>query len=615
MEEIEKSKDDEEKARKSYWVAECLRWMNDDDASLKWYRQAYELSKNQVSLEAYAGAALRTQQYSNAKPLFAKLIQDYGQNESWKLALESCDAALVWMKEQDPNLYIIRKAKYNSQQSDYSPVYFEDVLVFTSDRDESRGDTYHWTGRQYADFYRNKENVRLDDLLYKINSPFNEASITFNQHLSHAIYTQCGSGNDESDIQRCRLIEGKWDERDETWASFQKLPFCKDEVNYGHPTFFNQDKGIIFSSNDADGYGGHDLWISYQTDNSWSNPVLLPKGINTAGEEKFPVMQGDTLFYSSNGKIGMGGMDLYFTKWISPDGWTTPQNLMPPINSGGDDFGFVYDPTFKSDANTINRFLITSNRKGSQQDDIYIFEKKKTFQPQDTVVVEDKYEIVIEGKVLEHVYEIEGDPNSRKMGTRPLANASVVVNEEDIFPPSQTMADGEFRYVISDEGAFRFIANKEGYLANSHYIDIVLDDNDRRVGGKTFLVHIVLDPIIYNTEIVLKDIYYDFDKWDIRTDAEPSLTQLANLLSDNPEIKIELASHTDCRGLEIYNAELSQRRAQSAVTFLESLGIERRRMKPAGYGEQKPAVACSCDSCSEEEHQANRRTSFTILKD
>ncbi len=112
----------------------------------------------------------------------------------------------------------------------------------------------------------------------------------------------------------------------------------------------------------------------------------------------------------------------------------------------------------------------------------------------------------------------------------------------------------------------------------------------------------------------MEDIYYDFDKWDIREDAEPSLEELGELLSDNPGIRIELASHTDCRGLEIYNTELSQKRAQSAVNYLKGLGIAEGRMRAKGYGEQKPAIDCECTSCTEEQHQANRRTSFTILR-
>ena len=127
-------------------------------------------------------------------------------------------------------------------------------------------------------------------------------------------------------------------------------------------------------------------------------------------------------------------------------------------------------------------------------------------------------------------------------------------------------------------------------------------------------VELVLDQIFKNKEIVLDNIYYDFDKSDIREDAKPTLNQLANTLKQNPSIKIQLSSHTDCRGNEGYNEELSQRRAQSAVDYLISLGINANRLIAKGYGESNPAVICNCSNCTEEEHQKNRRTTFKILE-
>ncbi len=614
QEEIEKTKFKDVEARKSFLVGESYRLMNQDVSSIRWYRSAYEISKNQVSLEAYAGAVLRAQQYTNAKKLYAKLIEDYGQNEAWDIAVKSCDAAKQWISEQNPNKYVITRAKFNSPFSDFSPVFYDDIIVFNSDRTESIGEEYHWTGNQFMDFYRTREESKLDKLLNKINSPFNEASITFNKDLTHAVYTQCGSDREDAIIESCKLIEASWSEREQNWTTFKMLSFCIDRINYGHPTFFNADRGIIFSSDDPEGIGGRDLWVTYKDDDSWATPILLPPGINTSADEKFPVMQGDTLFFASDGLIGMGGLDLYFSKFVSPDGWTPAVNLKPPINSGGDDFGFVFDPGFKEDPTTKMRFYISSNRKGSQSDDIYIFEEKKLKTSDTSDIKVRDFEIVIEGKVLEHIYEIPGDPNSRKMGTRPLPGAQVQIQNNDRFPVLIVEESGEFKYNLNEEGPYRFIAQNRGYLSNTQFVEVKLNSDEKEAGGKTYIVHIVLDPIVYNKEIVLENIYYDFDKWNIREDAEPSLEELADLLKANPDIKIELSSHTDCRGLEIYNAELSQRRAQSAVTYLTALGIDARRMRAVGYGEQRPAVVCDCESCSEDQHQANRRTAFTILK-
>ena len=613
-EEIERTKLTDEQARKSFLIGESYRLMNNDASSIPWYRKAYEISRNQISLEAYANAVLRNQQYSNARKLYSKLIQDFGTNAKWQNAIESCDAAQQWIADQNPNQYVIRRWRLNSAQSDFSPVFYENIIVFSSDRAESTGDEYHWTGQQFTDFYRSRENDRLDALLYSINSPYNEANITFNNELNHVVYTQCGTSNESDLEENCRLIEGFWNDEIQAWANFRTLNFCEEDISYGHPTFFNQDRAIIFSSNDPNGIGAHDLWVSYMGPDDWTQPLLLPQGINTAGNEKFPVMQGDTLYYSSDGKVGMGGLDIYYSRWIEPEGWTAPVNMKPPVNSGGDDFGFTRDATFKPSTNVSNRFFITSNRKGSALDDIYIFEEMVLTNTDSLLPEEPSYAIVIEGKILEHMYEIPGDPNSRKMGTRPLSGASIEIEDQDYYPANLVDETGEFTYTIEREGAFRFKASKQDYLSNSRFVAVELNEDDKRAGGKTYIVHIILDPIVYNKEIVMKDIFYDFDKWNIRSDAEPPLIELADLLTNNPGIQIELASHTDCRGLEIYNAELSQRRAESAVAYLKSLGIEAKRMKAIGYGEQRPAVQCICEACSEEEHQANRRTSFTILK-
>lgn len=612
--EIEASTDADEQARKSYWLGESKRLTNQDETSVAHYRKAYELSKNQISLEAYAYALLRNQQYTNAKKLFAQLIDQYGTTEEWNTAMKSCNAAKAWIVEQNPNKYVIKRPKFNSPASEYAPVFYDDILVFTSDREESKGDSYHWNKNAFTDFYRTGENVRLDALLFQINSPYNDAAITFNEKLDHAVYTQCGTSSDDTAYDYCRLVEAVWNEEENRWSEFKKLPFCRANINYGHPTFFDFDQGIIFSSKQADGHGGFDLYVSYKSDDEWSDPVLLPKGINSPGNERFPVMQGDTLFYASDGKVGMGGLDIFMTKWVKPSSWTTPVNMKPPINSGGDDFGFVLDPTFKPTDQIKNRFYISSNRKGSNGDDIYQFDVMKL--ASDTIIEEKEsdYEIVIEGKVSEQLYENPADPNSRKIGTRPLPDATIDVSGMETVTGIRAGENGEFSLKLTKEGRHALVASKPDYLNGRKTMDIALTERERENGGKTYIVHLLLDPIVYNAEIVMESIYYDFDKSNIREDAREPLEELAELLNNNPQLSIELASHTDCQGLEIYNAELSQRRAQSAVDYLVGLGISKNRLRARGYGESKPAIDCVCEDCSDEEHQTNRRTAFSILK-
>jgi outer membrane protein OmpA-like peptidoglycan-associated protein len=175
-------------------------------------------------------------------------------------------------------------------------------------------------------------------------------------------------------------------------------------------------------------------------------------------------------------------------------------------------------------------------------------------------------------------------------------------------------SDGFFKIELAENSDYSFNASKEGYLSNSAKFSTKGIAKDPANPVQTFEIEIVLDQIFRNKEIVLENIYYDYDKWDIRPDAEPTLNRLAEVLKENADIRIQLGSHTDCRGNDAYNQSLSQRRAQSAVNYLISKGIEPSRLSAKGYGESQPAALCACSSCTESEHQTNRRTTFKVVE-
>jgi outer membrane protein OmpA-like peptidoglycan-associated protein len=174
--------------------------------------------------------------------------------------------------------------------------------------------------------------------------------------------------------------------------------------------------------------------------------------------------------------------------------------------------------------------------------------------------------------------------------------------------------DGFFTLELAENSDYFFLASLEGYLANSTRFSTKGIAKDPANPIQKYEVEIVLDKIFRNREIVLENIYYDYDKWDIRPDAEPTLNRLADVLRQNPGIRIQLGSHTDCRGNNNYNEDLSQKRAQSAVNYLIGKGIDAGRLGALGYGETQPAVDCACSSCTESEHQSNRRTTFKIVE-
>jgi peptidoglycan-associated lipoprotein len=379
---------------------------------------------------------------------------------------------------------------------------------------------------------------------------------------------------------------------------------------------------LIFSVNGEDGFGGFDLFITQKIGADWSKPKLLPRNINTVGNEIFPTIEADTLYFSSDFHAGMGGLDIFKTYQIGDNLWAQPQNLRAPINSGADDFSFIIEKNKTAEKNILQRGFFASNRKGGQGgDDVYAFQKvilpplpidttKKTTPPD--VVKYIDYKLILDVYALEKIFSEADNPNSKVVARKGISNSniSILFGKEN----KKIVADKEGFAIVEllENTDYQFVVSKDGYLNNSAKFSTKGIAKDPNNPVQKFELEVVLDKIYKDKEIVLENIYYDYDKWEIRYDAQPTLNKLAETLAENPTVKIQLSSHTDCRGNDNYNEELSQRRAQSAVDYLISKGIESNRLTAKGYGESAPASPCQCSKCSEAEHQINRRTAFRI---
>ena len=406
-----------------------------------------------------------------------------------------------------------------------------------------------------------------------------------------------------------------------TWTTPEVLPFCKEKVRYSTPSVSADGKTLIFASNDPEGWGGFDLYECRMTSEGFVEPKILGRTLNTIGNEAYPFLDGDTLYFASDNHTGMGGYDIFKTYKLKDGSWASPLNLKPPVNSGADDFGFVIDNQSVKKEGVIQQGYLTSNRVGGKgNDDIYRFERR-TPPPRPVVVVPDKpketkivYKNTLDIIVLEKVFQFSDNPNSKVLGRKPLADSKVTININGKKRDLAVNTEGVVSIDLDDNMDYTFNASHEGYLNNSAKFSSKGLGKDPANPIQKFEVEIVLDKIYKNKEITLDNIYYNYDKWDIRTDAEPTLTKLAETLAENPSIKIQLSSHTDCRGKDDYNATLSQKRAESAVNFLISKGIAAERLVAKGYGESQPAVVCDCAKCTEDQHQANRRTTFKVLE-
>lgn len=215
--------------------------------------------------------------------------------------------------------------------------------------------------------------------------------------------------------------------------------------------------------------------------------------------------------------------------------------------------------------------------------------------------------------VVTRLYQDPEDPNSPVLGRNLLPDAKVKILPWDSLMVSTI--HGPLIVAVEPGVFYRMEAEREGYLSAFQTFDARDLSTTGAVSRQVYELEIVLDRKFVGLEIILENIYYDYDRWEIRPDAEPTLRRLASLMEANPDIEVELGSHTDCRGSESYNMDLSQKRAQSAVDYLIGLGIPSGRLRARGFGESRPAVDCPCNRCTESQHQTNRRTTFRILED
>ncbi len=615
----EKAKTRAEKGKLAFKIGESYRILAKDEQAALWYQKAYDDQFGSDALRELAFAQKRQERYEEAKATFKELGIEIGSPYEYRREINACDIAAGWKKIATPE-YRVAAMDFNTPAAEYSPVLFKsEELVFTSDRSTSTGeDTYAWTGNRFSDlFLFNLGNNTERKFDARLNSPQNEGGATFARDFTEVYFTRC-EGPKKQDAY-CRIMFSEY--KNNEWTTPLPLALFENKVNFGQPSVSEDGAKLYFSANHPDGWGGYDLYVSEKGPDGWGVPKLLSRAINTIGNEQFPYIVGDTLYFSSDFHPGMGGLDVFRTYRMANGEWAPAYNLKPPVNSGADDFGLVRDPRIPSTNKVLQTGYFTSNRPGgSGNDDIYRYEmlpeppappivanQQNTGLPRRTKLRLDVF-------VLEKVFANPSDPNSKVLGRKALPGTQLEILVRNTRQVATVNEEGSFSILLDDNTDYTFTASRSGYLTNVAKFSSAGIGRDPALEEQVYELEIVLDKIFLNKEIILENIYYDFDKWDIRKDAEPTLNALAENLRLNPTIRIQLASHTDCRGNDAYNLELSQKRAQSAVDYLISAGIDASRLSPKGFGETLPSVDCVCTRCTEEQHQANRRTTFAIIE-
>ena len=351
------------------------------------------------------------------------------------------------------------------------------------------------------------------------------------------------------------------------------------------------------------------------TDDGWGSPINMGPTINTSGNETFPYMHIDgTLYFSSDGHPGMGGLDLY-TSREKKKRWTRPENMAYPINSGSDDFGIAILPeesfplTQSGEKVLLAGYFSSSRSGGRGSDDLYSFQMEEAPPPPPVYV--------LKGDVVRPVFENPKDPSSEITGYEPLPDATV-----NLYDASSRASIGEltldlqarFETEIDFATVYEIQGTREKYFKRSEEASTV---DLPSTPGDTFVLEarLILDPIPdRKTQLTLKDIYYPFNDTVPLPKSYPEMDRLVSLLKENPSLVVEIGAHTDSRGTDEFNDKLSQGRANSVVAYLLEKGIIEDRMVAVGYGETLLKNRCKDGvDCSEEEHQENRRTTFRVI--
>ncbi|AZQ65435.1 hypothetical protein EI427_24810 [Flammeovirga pectinis] len=646
-----KAKKSDDKVFYAVRQAECYDKINKPKKAIKLYNEIDSLggSLKGNDAEVFGDAFFKIGKYKEAEELYDRAAKGVKKEDKKRIYGKRKNIAEIEKLLSSEEAYEVKFAPFNSKQDDFSPIEYNNGIIFVSNRndDQTGRKKYVGDGGNFLDLYFVGENDEISNLSKSINTKFHEGSASISNDGTLMVFTR-STKREQSDTNASRLQLYFSKKEGNEWGKPYPFLWNMEAYSTGHPYFSPDNKKLYYISDRPGGIGGSDIYYSEKIGNDWSRPIPLGPEINTVRDELFPTLDShNKLFFSSNGWGGLGGLDVFVQDLanIQP----SPINLRIPINSSFDDFGVLITKSGKQ--------YISSNRdveqSKSQRDNILEI-VRKDFKG----IVIDKFsrvpigeaDITIDGKVvtksdstgifsvsfkdwnnkqniLGSKYSYQADSVLGDSVDQILLNTELVVLElvqpliEGVVYDSTSKKALIARVIVNEKSTGKetiFYTDSVGHyqfkgLPNEHY-DLRAErpkyfTNRRALNTTTKLFikkDIALEPI---TGQKIR-IYYDFDKSDIRDDASYLLDTLVNMMTFNPTIKIELSSHTDKRGKNWYNQQLSEKRAKEAFNYAVKNGIAANRMVYKGYGESQPQI--KCEPCSEEEHQLNRRTEFYV---
>ncbi len=731
-------------------LAECYRKINDTENAEYWYGQIVRLPNTKPVHKLYYGMMLQANGKCDVARLWLKQYEKEAPDDArGQFLAKACDMEEELLTK-NKGIYQINHLPCNSSFDDFGPSIVHGQLVFASDRDLGTAikRTSMWTGNPFSDLYATPlktdqpgdiASARLEKFSNSVNTRFNEAAVCLAPDGQTIYFTRNNfdDGNterSEEGLVKLNIFSAQRN-ADGSWSNVTRLPFNSAEYNSAHPSMSPDSKRLYFASNRPGGFGGMDLYFSELNNGVWSAAINLGPTINTEGNEIFPFIDLNGRFYfASNGHLGLGGLDLFYSTAKGEKDWNQPINLGAPLNSTHDDFGVCF-------GGDLSWGFFTSDRDGGAgRDDIYAFSKNaspveiyvfdtQTLKPisgaavlnsltsltlttssegivafdmrhaecADFSTAKKGYEAAVKTGCTGNESAAHGQITRIEIGLNKLGNFSVqglVFDMRDGFPangakmiltndcgkiapePIITGPDGRFKFKLDKNCCYTLRAIQDGFIAGvaegictknltqnpafkvnlnlepyrdaeGFIVDIPEKKNTQTGPSYNDLTGLyenpdgtpatfdlgdglsVRDGVLYDngapsqpsestwergSEGFLINLYYDFNAHHPSEASFPELKKLLKTLRQNPDFQVEIASHTDARGSDEYNLNLSQRRADSVVDWLVKQGVTRERLTPHGYGENKLVNKCGNGvQCEETEHQLNRRTEFRII--
>ncbi|MEZ5069705.1 MAG: OmpA family protein [Bacteroidales bacterium] len=601
-----KVNDRDQKTAILFRIGECYRILGDTKSAEMWYKKAVrDEYQNPLIHLRFGQMLLIGEAYDEALEQFEAYKELVPGDPRGQVGIESCEAARQW--KENPTGYIVELMRtFNSRQRDFSPAYVNEgfnEVYFTSTREDATGNETHGaTGQSFADIFSSsmdrKGKWSVPVPVESLNSEFEDGTPCISPDYKSLYFTRCKKG--KSQKLGCKIYTAA--SQGNGWGEATELfPEANDSITMAHPAISPDGMSLYFVSDMPGGLGENDLWkVTRDAPTAdWGKPVNLGESVNTAGNELYPFVHTDgTLYFSTDSRVGLGGLDIY-KAWQDENGGWIVENMKPPINSPEDDFGIAFEAD-------VERGFFSSSRKGRGNDELYSFVLPPLEFSVTGVVKDERNDQVLSGATVKSV------------------------GSDGITVETETNEEGMFRFLLKTSTDYVFIASQSGYLNGKER------ESTRGLDqSKVFDVTIYLSSTSQTIE--LPNIFYDYAKWDLRPESMVSLDDLVETLNDNPNVTIELMSHTDSRGTPVDNEELSQKRAQSVVDYLISKGIAPDRLQARGYGESQPKVVdekikaqnsflelgdvlteeyinrLDGVDLQEKAHQVNRRTEFRVL--